>query len=90
MYKTWQKSKSAATEFWYAVRDETGAKPDLPDRKLAKFLSASRVSSRSTVKSVSVGSREMFVKCIHAWNAWRSGEATALNYYQSAKTPAIK
>lgn len=90
MYKTWQKAKADATEFWRAVRDETGAKPDVPDRKLAKFLSQSRISSRQQIKAKAVSSREMYVKCIHAWNAWRNGEPTNLNYYPTSKTPAVQ
>lgn len=87
----WQKAKGPASEFWRAVRDETGARPDLPDRKLARYLAAtgstlglgSRRSRRGDV-------REMYVKSIHAWNAWRKGEPTALRYIPEATPPAIK
>ena len=34
--------------------------------------------------------REFYVKCIHAWNAWRRNETTNLNYYADADVPAIK
>lgn len=90
MLKAWQKSKSAATEFWVAVRDETGNKPDCPDRKLAKFLQTSRIAMSSSTSATRAGRRETFVKCLHAWNAWRSGEATGLKFYPNSKTPAAK
>lgn len=90
MFKTFQKAQGAATEFWTAVRDGTGAKPTTPDRRLNKYLlSASVGHGRYTTRLPGrAGRREMFVKCLHAWNAWRKGEDTNLNYYASAKTPA--
>jgi len=90
MYKTWLKSKSDATAFWTAVRDETGTKPTVADRKLAKFLIACRLHSSKASNGQSAGNREVYVKCIHAWNAWRSGAETSLAFYADAKTPAAK
>lgn len=31
--------------------------------------------------------REVYVRCIHAWNAFRRGDATALRYYKNAPLP---
>jgi hypothetical protein len=31
----------------------------------------------------------MYVKCLHAWNAWRRGEATSLQYYAKAPLPDV-
>lgn len=90
MFRTWKKSKQAATEFWTAVRDESGSKPDCADRKLAKFLVTSRLTTKPTSTAKPASQRETFVKCIHAWNAWRSGESTNLNYHASSKSPAAK
>ncbi len=73
--------------FWTAVRDATGPKPDCADRKLEKWLWTT-VLKRTTTERVIVGTREMYVKCIHAWNAWRKNEATNLAYFAKAKTPA--
>lgn len=91
MFAGWQKSKSGATEFWSSVRDESGPTPDLPSRKIAKYLNATPVkngSGASKVKAASV--REIYVRCLHAWNAWRKGERTDLRYYPDADIPSAK
>lgn len=91
MKVTWHKAKGPASQFWEAVRDETGAKPELPDRKIAKFLTtttASLGSRNGTAKRFLIQPREYYVKCIHAWNAWRKSESTNLQYYKDAKVPS--
>lgn len=90
MFRTYNKSKEAATEFWKAVRDETGPKPDLPDRKLAKYLMGTRLMSKNRSLAKPATNREQFVKCLHAWNAWRTKQPTGLIYHPNAKTPAVK
>lgn len=90
MRGTWGKSQKAATDFWMAVRDETGTKPDMPDRKLAKFLFGTKASvarGTSVPMRFRIQAKEYYVKCIHAWNAWRKGESSNLNYYAAAKIP---
>jgi hypothetical protein len=89
MWATWLKAKGAATEFWTLVRDETGATPNTPDRKLARYLLTTGADkSRNRAKVASP--REMYAKCLHAWNAWRKGEGTNLNYYPEADVPAAR
>lgn len=91
MFAGWQKSKSAATEFWTAVRDETGPTPDLPSRKIAKYLGATSVKNGTGAAKVKAASiREIYVRCLHAWNAWRKGEQTNLKYYPDADIPTAK
>lgn len=91
MMGTWKKSQTAATEFWSAVRDETGESPQRPDRKLARYLLTAGVDMGGGTRRVkTVHPREMFAKCIHAWNAWRKQETTNLNYYADKDVPAIK
>ena len=89
MFGTWTKAKAAATEFWTAVRDESGAKPDLPDRKIARWLVTSSLSKKEYARIRKAGERETYVKCLHAWNAWRNETATSLQYHPDAKVPAI-
>lgn len=92
MYLTFNKNKKDATAFWEAVRDETGERPDLPDRKLAKFLVSTTAlggSHNGTAKRFLIQPREYFVKAIHAWNAWRKNEKTNLNYFKDAKLPPV-
>lgn len=96
MFRTFEKSKSDSKKFWEEVRDETGADPEMPTRVLAKWLRG--VSVRGTngrgllgkVKKDTTLPRDMFVKCIHAWNAWRTNSATDLKYYPKADIPDIK
>lgn len=93
MVNTWRRSRSAATEFWLAVLNETGTSPNLPDRKLAKWLTQNRVSiggRASTPQRFKTGPKEFYVRCIHAWNAWRKNETTNLNYYPTKPVPSAK
>ena len=90
MYSSWKKSHTAATEFWTEVRDETGTKPDMATRRLAKFLISGALHHRkNNPDRKSILSREMLVKCIHFWNAWRRKETTTAPYFADAKTPTL-
>lgn len=92
MYATFQKSRKASGEFWLAVRDGTGASPKVPDRVLHRFLLTKfvQVGQGSTSRSAKslCGPREMYVKCLHAWNAWRRDTTTDLKYHAQGKIPA--
>lgn len=95
MYMTWQKAPRIATEFWTLIRDETAATPDHPTRKLARYLMVNsnrlQVRSRSNAQGPRrISDREYFVKCLHAWNAFREEENTNLNYHASKPVPSIK
>lgn len=91
MYGTWQKAKSDATRFWTAVRDGSGERPTDPDRKLQMYLLMVGMSSGgSTGRTKIVSPREIYVKCIHAWNAWRTDGPTNLKYHPDADIPPIK
>jgi hypothetical protein len=91
MLKTWEKDEKDCKEFWESVRDETGATPDTPDRKLAKWLLTSKINRGSGMKSANLTTnKETYAKCIHAWNAWRKDESTALNYYSSKPVPSVE
>lgn len=90
MHASYQKSRRDANEFWLAVRDGTGATPRTPDRVLNRFLLGKAVVGSKTARHSSglVSPREMFVKCLHAWNAWRRDATTDLKYHAQAKIPA--
>jgi hypothetical protein len=91
MFGTYLKSKAKAAEFWTAVIEETGVKPELPDRKLAKYLSTHSVAhGRGAALAARAQPREVYVKSLHAWNAWRRGENTTLKYIAGATVPAIR
>jgi hypothetical protein len=86
MYATWRKSRKDATEFWSAVRDETGTSPTVPDRKISRWLMENAVDATGR----RAGANEMYARCIHAWNAWRTNSNTSLAYYPDAKLPSVK
>jgi hypothetical protein len=93
MHACYQKSRRDAMEFWLAVRDGTGPSNSTPDRVLNRFLLAKAVNSgkqpaASRKKSALSSPREMYVKCLHAWNAWRRDTTTDLKYHAQAKIPA--
>jgi hypothetical protein len=90
MHASYQKSRRDANDFWLAVRDGTGATPRTPDRVLNRFLLGKAVIGSKTARHSSglVSPREMFVKCLHAWNAWRRDATTDLKYHAQAKIPA--
>jgi hypothetical protein len=91
MYDTWRRSHRAATDFWKAVRDHSGESPSLPDRKLGKYLLTRTVNTgnggRKNMGGSACAPREMYVKCLHAWNAWRRNATTDLKYHYEAKVP---
>lgn len=91
MYASHQKSKRSANEFWLAVRDGSGNSHKKPDRVLNRFLLSKAVKTGggwSRKASALCGTREMFVKCLHAWNAWRRDTTTDLKYHAQGKIPA--
>lgn len=91
MYASYQKSKRSANEFWLAVRDGSGTYHKKPDRVLNRFLLSKAVKTGggwSRKASALCSTREMFVKCLHAWNAWRRDTTTDLKYHAQAKIPA--
>jgi hypothetical protein len=91
MHASFAKSRRAANEFWLAVRDGTGSTPKKPDRVLNRFLLTRTVNNRNSVGPKAgklCPPREMYVKCLHAWNAWRRDTTTDLKYHAQAKIPA--
>lgn len=88
MFATWSRDEFAATEFWKAVRDESGHLAILPDRKLARYLLTTAIDTGSGSKRrEKAGVREVYCRCLHAWNAWRRGATTSLKYYPMADVP---
>ncbi len=89
MFGSWNKAKGPATEFWMAVRDETGREPTLPDRKLSRFLLSTTANRGIGIhRKKTASEHEFMIKCIHAWNAWRKGVPTSLRYDASKEAPA--
>lgn len=90
MMATYDRCPRVAGDFWEAVRDESDPDRNAPSRALARYLrSASMATGPTTKNRKPVAFREMYVKCLHAWNAFRSGETTALAYYANAELPKV-
>lgn len=88
MLLTWEKDPENATKFWRLVRDESGVRPDSPDRKLARWLAVSTQRSNSRKTSVAkYDAREFFVRSLRAWNEWRTNKAEKISYDPSDKIP---
>jgi hypothetical protein len=82
MMDTWNVDKVAALGFWAVVRDGEMIKKGDPVWRLREYLMGIRTAC-------SADHREMYVKCIHAWNASRSGTKTDLRYRPDASIPRL-
>lgn len=89
MIITWEKDKAAARLFWEAVRDGVGLSKDSPALVLRNYLMTTGLTKARTTKTDTATTREMHVKCIHAWNAYRRGAKTTLKYIYDAPVPKI-
>lgn len=90
MFATYQKDQAAALAFWEAVRDDSGPKPDCPDRVLSRYLLTTVMQGGLDRSTKSAGPREIYVKCLHAWNAWRKGDSTRLRYSADLGIPVVR
>lgn len=88
MYETWLKSQADAKKFWHLVASGEGANPSDPDRKLQKYLLSISIAMGGGARNTRTASqREVYSRCITAWNAWRKGEKTEMKYFSEAKVP---
>jgi hypothetical protein len=90
MLNTYISNSVKALEFWRMVRDGTGQTPDCPTRVLNDFLNEC-VFTKGRLKNSDVkwDKRAFYVKCHHAWNAWRKGGKTDLKYFKGAPLPDL-
>lgn len=92
MFRTYQRTKKAATEFWQQVTDENHASNKHPTRVLARWLLTHDVyaGAHHTGRQQLDSPRGMFIRCLVAWNAWRQGrESVELIYNPESKTPTV-
>lgn len=95
MISTWNKSRSDAEVFWSAVRDGDMLRQGEPTFVLREYLMRTSVNFGAGANAAGkqpVGFRELYVKAIFAWNAYRSGEEKLrlLRYNQSHPLPKVK
>lgn len=94
MLATYDRLPQKSKEFWESVKLESDPDRDAPTRVLARYLIRATLSGGSGSNARAAGKkladpREVYVKCVHAWNAWRRGEGTALNYHANAPIPDV-
>lgn len=90
IYETYQISEDISRQFWSAVRDATGPTPDSPDRMLNTFLLTCALNSGAALAAnkSAASRREIYAKCILAWNAFRKNEITRLRYSPTKPLPS--
>jgi hypothetical protein len=91
--ETYEKDKDYAEIFWENIRDGVNLKKDCPELKLRDYLKGVVVGGSGYSNTCNgqnqSSSKEVFVKCIHAWNASRKGNPTNLKFVPSAPIPKI-
>ncbi|HUX65557.1 MAG TPA: hypothetical protein VMV42_00280 [archaeon] len=90
IFATYAHDPFKALEFWRMVRDGTGTTPQCPTRTLGMFLQECVLTKSYQKNSDTKWSNEaLYVKCHHAWNAWRRGGTTNLKYHNGAPLPTL-
>ena len=91
MIVTFRKDPVVAEDFWEEVRDGDGLRKSSPSFKLRDYLRAASVGVGRGVRSPSFSTaasyREMYSKCIVAWNAYRRGDSTQLKFFSGNELP---
>lgn len=88
--ETWKKNAEDAEIFWTSVRDGDMLKHNDPAFMLRDHLMNSSLHVTRTKAKKSVDSRELYAKCLMAWNAYRTARITHLRYTHKFDLPAIK
>jgi hypothetical protein len=91
MMITFKKCSHDAEIFWEEVRDGEGLKGNSPSLKLRNYLLSTNCGFGRGVNAPSLNAagsyREMYSKCIIAWNAYRRGDSTQLKFFADKKMP---
>jgi hypothetical protein len=93
MIMTLRKDAAEAETFWEEVRDGENLRGNSPSLRLRNYLLSTTIGVGRGVTSPSLNAaasnREMYGKCIVAWNAYRRGDPTALKFYADKPLPKI-
>jgi hypothetical protein len=88
MLMAWEKNQEQTIKFWTDVRNGENLKKTMPAYKLREYLLSVNLSMRGVQNAKrSVPEREVLVRAIAAWNAFRKGESTALKYFADKPIP---
>lgn len=86
MARSWMKDPDAAVEFWTKLRDDCDDPREGPVRTLYRWLLKKKIGAVKDA-SESVSNREVFVRCLLAWNEFRGEGHTG--YKHDMETPLI-
>ena len=91
MIVTYRKAHADAETFWEEVRDGENLKGNSPTLKLRNYLLSTNTAVGRGVDAPSLNAaasnKEMYAKCIIAWNAYRRGDSTQLKYFANKENP---
>jgi len=87
MHRTYSIAAADSETFWTWVRDESHPDNKHPSRVLAKFLITETGRGAKASNGKGWTQRAISTKCVHAWNAFRRGESTALKYIPDTAFP---
>lgn len=91
MFVTYRKCNADAETFWAEVRDGENLKGNSPTLKLRNYLLSTNTAVGRGVDAPSLNAaasnKEMYAKCIIAWNAYRRGDSTQLKFFANKETP---
>jgi len=91
MISTYRKCASDAETFWEEVRDGEHLSGASPSFKLRNYLLTTSISFGRGVNANSLnaaaGVKEIYSKCIVAWNAYRTSGRTTLKYFADKEIP---
>jgi hypothetical protein len=92
MFATFEVNREGSDTFWKLVRNKEGVTEDLPQRRLWDYLSTTVLPGGGLGKKEKnvADVREIYVRCIHGWNAWRRGTTTRLTYYPEKPFPRVE
>lgn len=92
MFRCFSKNQKQATDFWELVRDESHPNNLHPTRTLSRWLNKHAMRTGAKKSPGQDSPRGMYVRCIHAWNAFREGvdSLSELKYFTGIKTPTVK
>ncbi len=82
---------AAAKSFWSGLRMGINFSDKDPRRPLRDFLMATPISAGNIRSKGSASPREITVRCIHAWNAWRRNDSRVMlsKYHQENDVPKV-
>lgn len=93
MIVTFRKCNADAEAFWELVRDGENLIAKNPAFKLRNYLLSTSISLGRGVNANSLNAsasvKEIFSKCITAWNAYRTDGETSLRYYPNKGIPKV-